>query len=102
MIELISIDSSAMDGGIIEQMLGKIIAANGRLPAKLGRASARPNLAEWSERYASETKPEEHHNIRISIHSATSAGRLLGAGSSPILNLLIMSAGRPEGEARIP
>jgi hypothetical protein len=33
------------------------ISANGPPPAKLGRASARPNLAEWSERMRAERSP---------------------------------------------
>jgi hypothetical protein len=52
----------------------------------------RPNLAEWSERYASETKPEEHANIGISIHSATSAGRLLAEGFPRPLKTILHSA----------
>jgi len=33
------------------------ISRNGPPPAKLGRASARPNLAEWSERMRAERSP---------------------------------------------
>jgi hypothetical protein len=39
------------------KIVGPKLSANGPLPAKLGRASARPNLAEWSERMRAERSP---------------------------------------------
>jgi hypothetical protein len=52
----------------------------------------------WSERYASGTRTDERHNIMISIHSAKSAYRLLGAVRIGLI--VLMCAERPEGEAQ--
>ena len=64
-----------------------IMSPNGSLPARFGRALASPNLAE-AEREKRVARPDEPANTRIPIQRAKSAGRVLGAGFGPTLNLI--------------
>ena len=59
-------------------MYAKInMSPNGPLPARFGRASASPNLAE-AEREKRGARPDERPDTRIRIPGAKSAGRVLG------------------------
>jgi len=72
------------------------LSANGPLPARFGRASASPNLAE-AEREKRVARPDERPDSRIPIPSAKSAGRVLAAGFIPPISIISLYPRRTPG-----
>jgi hypothetical protein len=78
------------------------MSPNGPLYTRFGRASASPNLAEWSERMRAERGPMSTQILGFQIIVRRAPYRLLAAGFGPHFHksILFLCAERPEGKAQ--